>query len=76
MQKKLTISINEKTYAGLHAVIGRGNIGRFLEQVAKPYLFPDDLAASYREMASDASREAHALEWIEALTADATDAAR
>ncbi len=76
MQKKLTISIDEKTYAGLHAVIGRGNIGHFLEQVAKPYLFPEDLAASYREMASDISREAQAAEWIEALSADVADAAR
>ncbi len=70
MQKKLTITVDDKVYAGLHAVIGRGNISRFLEQLARPYLFPEELEASYREMASDKEREAEAQEWAEALAGD------
>ncbi len=76
MSKKLTISINDQTYAGLHAMVGRGNISRFIERIARPYLFEDALEASYREMASDSAREAAAAEWIEALSADVADASR
>lgn len=76
MSKKLTISIDDKTYAGLHAVIGRGNISRFIERIARPYLFEDALEASYREMAANGPREADAAEWVEALSADVTDEAR
>lgn len=70
MSKKLTISIDEATYNGLHARIGRGNISRFIERIARPYLFEDALEASYREMATDTTREAAAYEWTEALAAD------
>ncbi len=76
MQKKLTLTVDEAVYAGLHATIGRGNISRFIEQIARPYLFSADMANAYREMASDAQREAQAQEWVEALTGDATDATR
>lgn len=65
MQKKLTITLDSKVYDSLHAIIGRGNISKFIEQIAKPYLFPNALAASYREMAADVDREQEALEWSE-----------
>lgn len=70
MTKKLTISIDDATYAGLHAMIGRGNISRFIERIARPYLFEDALEESYRAMAADTSREAEANEWVEALSSD------
>ncbi len=38
MQKKLTITIDEEVYKGLHAVIGRGRISRFLEDLARPHV--------------------------------------
>jgi len=76
MQKKLTITIDEKVYAGLHAIIGRGNISRFIEQIARPYLFRADLAKAYHEMAADEAREAEAHEWIEALSGDVRDETR
>ena len=76
MQKKLTITVDEKVYAGLHSVIGRGNISQFIEQIARPYLFPEDLEKAYKEMSSDEKREEQAQEWIEALARDATDETR
>lgn len=76
MQKKLTITIDKKIYEGLHAIIGRGNISHFLEQLARPYLFPRDLEASYREMALDAEREREAAAWVEAMTPDVADEKR
>ena len=35
MQRKMTITIDEAVYAGLHKVIGRGNISQFLEGLAE-----------------------------------------
>lgn len=76
MQKKLTISVDQKIYDGLHATIGRGNISKFIERIARPYLFEDALEAAYREAAADTEREAEAFEWIEAMTGDVASETR
>jgi hypothetical protein len=76
MQKKLTILIDETVYHGLHAVIGRGNISKFLEALAKPFVSTPALAQSYQDMADDPERESLAEEWSEHLTADEFDASR
>lgn len=76
MQHKLTISIDEKVYKGLHRVIGRGNISRFFENLARPYLFPADLEAEYRLMAADKAREKEAREWTESFVDDGLDETR
>lgn len=73
MQKKLTITVDSKVYEGLHTVIGRGNISQFLERLARPYLFPAELEASYREMAADSEREKEADEWSENLIGDVNE---
>lgn len=65
MNHKLTISIGADVYHGLHALIGRGNIGRFLENLARPYVCDDALAAGYRALAADERRERAADEWTE-----------
>ena len=75
MQKKLTITLDEEVYKGLHAVIGRGRISRFLEDLARPHVVSRDLEATYREMAGDEAREAEADEWAEGLIGDVADAA-
>ena len=74
MSKKLTISIDDRVYDGLHAVIGQGNIGRFLEDLARPFVVPDSLSAAYAEMAADKARDAEAEEWCESLAGDGLDA--
>ncbi len=76
MQKKLTITIDEEVYKGLHSVVGRGRISRFLEDLARPHVVSRDLDAAYKEMAADSVREADAEEWGEGLIGDATDDSR
>jgi hypothetical protein len=74
--RKLTISIDDRVYDGLHAIIGRGHIGKFLEDLARPFVVTDGLAAAYIEMSADEAREVEADEWCEALAADGLDASR
>lgn len=75
MTKKLTVSIDDRVYDGLHAVIGRGNIGKFLEDLARPFVVTETLAAAYAEMAADEVRDTEADEWCESLAGDGPDAA-
>lgn len=73
MQKKLTITIDEKVYDGLYNVIGPRRISRFIEDLVRPHVVSPDLEAAYREMAQDEAREAEALEWAEATVGDVGD---
>lgn len=74
--KKLTISVSDDTYARLYQRVGRRHISRFLDELARSRLLETGLEAAYREMASDATREAEAAEWTEALVGDVADAPR
>jgi predicted CopG family antitoxin len=74
--KKLTISIDDKVYEGLHSIIGRGNIGKFIEEVSRPYLSEEALLRDYAEMAADKDREEAAKEWADALIGDVAHDAR
>ena len=65
MQKKLTITIDEEIYNGLHRVIGPRKISGFLEDLARPHVLMPDLDAAYRLMSQDVEREVEALAWIE-----------
>jgi predicted CopG family antitoxin len=76
MQKKLTITVDERVYEGLHEVVGRRRISRFIEDLVRPYVLRQDLEAVYREMARDEVREAEALEWSEATIGDVSDVSR
>lgn len=73
MQKKLTISVDAEVYEGLHAVIGRRRISRFLNDLARPYVLGNDLAAGYAAMAADEARERDAAAWTEGLISDVAD---
>ena len=70
MQKKLTISIDERVYAGLHTVVGRRRISRFIESLVRPHVIGKDLEVAYKQMAQEEAREAEALEWGEATVGD------
>jgi hypothetical protein len=76
MQKKLTITLDEKIYAGLHTVIGRRNISQFIERLVRPYVLDGNLEAEYRIMAEDEARENAALEWAEATVGDIANETR
>jgi hypothetical protein len=66
MQKKLTITVDERIYHGLHAVVGRRRISQFIESLVRPYVLGKDLEVAYQQMAREETREAEALEWAEA----------
>ncbi|PIV24091.1 MAG: addiction module antitoxin [Deltaproteobacteria bacterium CG_4_8_14_3_um_filter_45_9] len=70
MQKKLTITINEEVYLGLHKVIGPRKISKFIEELARPHVLKHELESAYKEMAKDRVREKEALEWSEATLGD------
>ncbi len=76
MHKKLTITIDEQVYDGLHKTVGRGNISQFIETLVRPQIMDSDMEDGYRRMALDEEREAEAHEWSEATLEDAYDAAR
>ena len=73
MQKKLTITVDAEVYDGLHSVIGRRRISRFLNDLARPLVVGNDLAAGYAAMAADEAREADASAWTEAMVTDVAD---
>jgi len=76
MAKKLTITMDERVYEGLHRVIGRRRISRFIESLVRPYVVEEELEAGYSQMAQDEAREAEALEWSEVTIGDVADEAR
>jgi len=76
MARKLTITVDDEVYAGLHSVIGRRRISRFLNDLARPHVLHGDLAEGYKAMAADEEREREAAEWVENLTGDIADEPR
>ena len=73
MLKKLTITIDAEVYDGLHHVVGRRRISRFLNDLARPHVVGRNLAAGYAAMAADEDREAAAEAWTEGLIGDVAD---
>ena len=49
MQKRMTITMDEVVYEGLIRVVGRRKISAFLENLARPHVVSDDLAARVRQ---------------------------
>lgn len=69
--KKLTILVDADMHRALIKKVGRGNIGRFLIDSAKPHLHNNSrIRAGYAEMAADREREKEATEWSEGLVGD------
>ena len=77
MQRRLTISMDEDVYNGLFRVIGRGKVGHFLQELARPLVLENpDLDEGYRAMAADREREEEAAEWVRGLINGLADEAR
>ncbi len=70
MVRKLTITVDEEVYAGLHDRIGRRRISRFLNDLARPHVLPEEIERGYAAMARDQSREREAMDWSEGLIGD------
>jgi len=64
MQKKLTITVDEEVYNGLHKIIGPRKISRFIQEIVRPHVMRPNLEAAYAEMAKDRKREKVAMEWV------------
>jgi len=75
-KRKLTITLEDAVYQGLHKVVGRRYISQFLNDLARPHVVPDALESGYRAMAADEEREAQADEWGEEMIGDLADAPR
>jgi predicted CopG family antitoxin len=69
MQQKMTITIDREVYDALYRVVGKGNISKFLENLARPHVMKEDLISAYQAMAADTEREREALEWSNGLIA-------
>lgn len=65
MQKKLTITIDEEVYEGLHKTIGPRKISKFIEELVRPHVVRPNLELAYSQMSKDSKREAEALAWAE-----------
>ncbi|MFC1744916.1 hypothetical protein ACFL35_13070 [Candidatus Riflebacteria bacterium] len=76
MRKKLTISVDEEVYEGLHKIIGRRKISRFIQELVRPHVTAGDLKAAYKAMAQDSPREEQAEEWTKNLLQDLPDEKR
>jgi len=72
VNRKLTITVSEAVYEGLHRTIGRRRISQFIDKLARPHVVPQDLEASYRDMAADQAREREALDWSEDVISDSS----
>lgn len=65
MHRKLTITVDEAVYEGLHQVVGRQRISQFIEDLVRPHVLHPELDEAYRLMAADEVREAEAHEGAE-----------
>jgi hypothetical protein len=70
MRKKLTVTIDEEVYKGLHKNIGPRKISKFIEELVRPHVIHPDLESAYAEMAKDKKREREAVEWAEVTFKD------
>ena len=70
MQKKLTITVDEEVYEGLHKTIGPRKISRFVQELVRPHVVRPNLESGYADMARDKKREREALDWAEATFKD------
>ena len=76
MQKKLTITVDEKVYNGLRKRVGPRRISHFIEDLVRPHVIDEELEMAYAQMAKDEQRESEALEWAEAVIGDISGESR
>ncbi len=76
MQKKLTITVDEKVYYGLRKRVGPRRISHFIEDLVRPHVIDEELELAYAQMAEDEERESEGLELAEAVIGDISDEPR
>ncbi|MFN7685077.1 MAG: addiction module antitoxin [Oligoflexia bacterium] len=70
MHKKLTITVDEQVYRGLRRKIGPRRISQFIEDLVRPHVVSEDLAAAYSDMAKEEQREKEATEFTDGVLED------
>lgn len=70
MVRKLTITVDEDVYDGLHQRVGPRRISRFVNDLVRPLVSEAALEQGYQEMAADELREREAREWEDGLIGD------
>ena len=70
MSRKLTITVSDEVYQGLHTKVGRRRISQFIDRLARPHVLSDDIETAYKQMSEDQDREREALSWSEGVIAD------
>lgn len=63
MQKKLTITLDEQVYEGIYAVVGRGDISRFIEDLVRPHVISADVSESRPHSRTQADIDAMREDW-------------
>jgi hypothetical protein len=71
MQKKLTLSVNAEIYEALHKMAGKRKIGRFIENLVRPYIASDGLQ---ERTAQDAAQKPAIWPWPKTPDANAEKA--
>lgn len=67
MPRKLTITLDDAVYEGLHRVVGARKISRFIENLVRPHLISDeDLEAGYAALAAAEAADPNYGDWDEA----------
>src|SRR5712691_8266466 len=85
MTKKLTITVSDEVYEGLHRRIGRRKISRLIDDLARRHVLDrnaadywlhasdEEIDRGYAEAAADEAAEREAKEWTEGLIGDTLD---
>jgi predicted CopG family antitoxin len=85
MTKKLTITVSDEVYEGLHRRVGRRKISRFIDDLARDRVVDRnasdywltasnaEIARGYAEAAADEEQERQAKEWIESNVGETLD---
>ena len=76
MPRRMTITLDETVYEGLHRTIGKRHRSRFIENLLRPHVLDTLLDDGYQAMAADTARESDAVEWCNALAQDMAHATR
>ncbi len=76
MHKKMTITLDEIVYEGLHRTIGKGKISQFIEDLVRPHVMDTSMDDGYKAMAADKGRESEAIEWCNGIAGDMANETR
>jgi predicted HicB family RNase H-like nuclease len=77
MSKRMTITLDESLYEGLHLAAGKRGASRLIQDLLRQHLAAGGtLDEGYRAMAADTERETDAQVWCQALAQDMADEAR